>query len=53
MILYLMVTLLSALGAGFFTTMAVCCPLAITLCQKADKHPFVPESTSSAKALEI
>lgn len=41
MILYLMATLLSALGAGFFTTMAVCCPLAITLCQKADKHPLI------------
>lgn len=41
MILYLMTTLLSALGAGFFTTMAVCCPLAITLCQKADKHPLI------------
>ena len=40
-ILYLMATLLSALGAGFFTTMAVCCPLAITLCQKADKHPLI------------
>ena len=41
MILYLIATLLSALGAGFFTTMAVCCPLAITLCQKADKHPLI------------
>lgn len=50
MILYLMATLLSALGAGFFTTMAVCCPLAITLCQKADKHPLIGAQALSFKA---
>lgn len=40
-IIYLISVLLSAMGAGFFTVMAVFCPIAIALCKKSGKNILI------------